>query len=254
MSGTNPVSFVFTNEEKRKTLDPRLRMSRMTGKVVRNERSEKGVPLSSLGMQVLCSLILFFLCLPGPGLARDGAPAPFSPDELQHGFSQFDTMPTAPGDKTSDPMDYYKNPDLDLSDFTDATPGGLLRHITLAESFEEDLDLRRGHRYYPIRPTKEFPADALAVHVVFRVFKHYSAYEIIGRLFPENVPGLSGNTFSDEESAYLALEDESGYLKFFPPSQAGWAPGQYRIDIFVGYEANEITRMGTLRFTVTPKA
>lgn len=204
----------------------------------------------------ICNLVflLFFLCCSSPGRAQDGVPAPFSPDELQHGFFQFDTMPTAPEDVASEPMDYYKNPGMDLSDFTDAAPGGLLRHITLAESFEEDLDLRRGHRYYPIRPTKEFSVDALAIHVVFRVFKHYSAYEIIGRLFPENVPGLPGNTFSDEESAYLALEDESGYLKFFPPSQTGWTPGQYRIDIFVGYEANEITRMGTLRFTVTPKA
>ena len=210
---------------------------------------------ASISMHI-CFLLfmLFFLCLPGHGRAQDGVPTPFSPDELQHGFFQFDTMPTAPEDVASEPMDYYKNPALDLSDFTDAVPGGLLRHITLAESFEEDLDLRRGHRYYPIRPTKAFSADALAIHVVFRVFKHYSAYEIIGRLFPENVPGLSGKTFSDEESAYLALEDESGYLKFFPPSQAGWIPGQYRIDIFVGYEANEITRMGTLRFTVTPKA
>ena len=132
--------------------------------------------------------------------------------------------------------------------------GRIVRQITLAESFEEDLDLRSGHRYYPIRPTEEFLADALAIHVVFRVFKHYSAYQVIGRLFPDNVPGLSGATFTDEEIAYLAVEDESGYLKFFAPSQAGWMPGLYRIDIFVGYEANEVTRMGTLRFTVTPKA
>ena len=31
-------------------------------------------------------------------------------------------------------------------------------------------------------------------------------------------------------------------------------PGLYRVDIFVGYEANDVTRMGTLRFTVMPKA
>ena len=163
-------------------------------------------------------------------------------------------MPAAPEDIASDPMDYYKNPALDLSGLPDETPEGLFLHITLAENFEEDLDLRRGHRYYPIHPTEEFSSDALAVHVVFRVFKHYSAYQVIGRLFPEKVPGLSGTTFTDEETAYLALEDESGYLKFFAPSQAGWMPGLYRIDIFVGYEANEVTRMGTLRFTVTPKA
>ncbi len=206
--------------------------------------------------RLICRLVflLFFLCLAGPARAQDAPPAPFGPDEIQHGFSQFDTIPAAPEDMAPDPMDYYKNPAPDSSGLPDETPGGLFLHITLAESFEEDLDFRRGHRYYPINPTQEFHADALAVHVVFRVFKHYSAYQVIGRLFPENVPGFSGDTFTDEETAYLALEDESGYLKFFAPSQNGWIPGAYRVDIFVGFEANDVTRMGTLRFTVTPKA
>ena len=203
---------------------------------------------------LVCHLILFFLCLSSPVWAQDTSPAPFSPDEMQHGFSQFDTIPTAPEDMAPDPMDYYRNPARDSSGLPDETPGGLFRHITLAESFEEDLDLRRGHRYYPIHPTEEFPSDALSVHVVFRVFKHYSAYQVIGRLFPENVQGFSGDTFTDEETAYLAVEDESGYLKFFAPSQEGWTPGVYRVDIFVGYEASDVTLMGTLRFTVTPRA
>ena len=135
----------------------------------------------------VCSLILFFLCFSGPVRAQDAPPAPFSPDEIQHGFFQFDTIPAVPEDMSPDPLDYYKNPALDSSGIPDETPGGLFLHITMAESFEEDLDLRRGHRYYPIRPTEEFPSDALAVHVVFRVFQHYSAYQIIGRLFPEKV-------------------------------------------------------------------
>ena len=198
--------------------------------------------------------ILFFLWVSGPVLAEDSPPAPFKPGEMQHGFSQFDTIPTAPEDMAPDPMDYYKNPALDSAGVPDERPGGLFLHITLAENFEEDLDFRRGHRYYPINPTEKFSPDALAVHVVFRVFKHYSAYQVIGRLFPERVPGFSGDTFTDEEIAYLAVEDESGYLKFFAPSQAGWIPGLYRVDIFVGYEASDVTRMGTLRFTVTPKA
>ena len=199
-------------------------------------------------------LILFFLCLAGVVRAQDGPPAPFTPDDKQHGFSQFDTIPVAPEDMAPDPMDYYKNPALDSAGVPDETPEGLFLHITLAESFEEDLDLRSGHRYYPIHPTKEFSPDALAVHVVFRVFKHYSAYQVIGRLFPEKVPGFSGETFTDEETAYLAVEDESGFLKFFAPSEAGWIPGLYRVDIFVGFVASDVTRMGTLRFTVTPKA
>lgn len=198
--------------------------------------------------------VLFFLCLSGSAWAQDTRPAPFSHDEIQHGFSQFETMPPIPEERASDPMDYYKNPTTDSSDLIDERPGGLFLHITLAESFEEDLDFRRGHRYYPVNPTDAFSTDALAVHVVFRVFKHYSAYQVIGRLFPEKVPGFSSDAFTDEETAYLALEDESGYLKFFPPSQEGWVPGLYRVEIFVGFEANEVTRMGTLRFRIAPRA
>ena len=159
----------------------------------------------------ICNLVflLFFLCLSDPVRAQDAPPAPFSPDEIQHGFFQFDTIPAVPEDMSPDPLDYYKNPALDSSGIQDETPGGLFLHITMAESFEEDLDLRRGHRYYPIRPTEEFPSDALAVHVVFRVFQHYSAYQIIGRLFPEKVPGFSGDAFTDEEIAYLAWKTKA---------------------------------------------
>jgi len=199
-------------------------------------------------------LIFCFLCLAGQGWAQDAPPPPFSPDDMQHGFSQFDTIPSVPEERVPDPLDYYKNPARNSSGFTDETPSGLFRHITVAESFEEDLDFRRGHHYYPVKPTEAFSPDTPAVHVVFRVFKHYSAYQVIGRLFPEKVAGLSGDTFTDEETAYLAVEDDSGYLKFFAPSKNGWSPGLYRIDIFVGFEANDLTRMGTLRFTVTPNA
>ena len=195
----------------------------------------------------------FFLCLSGPVLAQETPPAPFHPDETQHGFSQFDTIPTIPEEMAPDPLDYYKNETPDLSRLPDKPPGGLFLHITPAEGFEEDLDLRRGHRYYPVHPTETFSSDAPAVHVVFRVFQHYSAYQVIGRLFPEKVPGTSGETFTDEETVYLTVEDESGYLKFFAPSREGWTPGLYRVEIFVGFEANEVTRMGTLHFTVMPK-
>lgn len=199
-------------------------------------------------------LVLFFPCVSGPVLAQGTPPAPFSPDETQHGFSQFETIPQSPEDMDPNPLDYYKHPTPDAAHLPDQPPGGLFRQITLAESFEEELDVRRGHHYYPVRPTEVFPSDAFAVHVVFRVFQHYSAYQVIGRVFPEQVPGLSGETFTDEETAYLAVEDESGYLKFFAPSQEGWIPGRYRIELFVGFEANEVTHMGTLHFTVTPQA
>ena len=195
-------------------------------------------------------LAFFFLCLSSQALAQD-PPAAFDPNDSRHGYSQFDTLPPDPEEAVPDPLDYYKQPDSAFS--LDTTPGGLFLHITLAEDFEEELQFRRGNFYRPVRPTEEFPPDTLAVHVVFRVFKHYSSYQVIGRLFPENVPGLSEDTFFDEDSAYLVPEDESGYLKFFAPSEDGWIPGRYRVDIFVGFEANDVTRMGTLHFTITPK-
>ncbi len=196
---------------------------------------------------------LFLLCLAGQGAAQQPAtdPAPFSPDETRHGFFQFETLPSVPGDADPKPLDYYQNTPPGPQD---TPPGGLFRQITTAQGFEEDLDFRRGHLYSPVRPAEVFSSDAPSVYVVFRVFTHYSSYHVIGRLFPENVPGFSGETFTDEDTAALAVEDESGYLKFFAPSQDGWHPGLYRIDIFAGFAANDLTHMGALRFTVAPRA
>ena len=64
--------------------------------------------------------------------------------------------------------------------------------------------------------------------------------------------GLPSNQWTDEDVVYLALEDESGYLKLFPPSKDGWKPGRYRVEIFVGYEASTTTQMGNLHFTMSP--
>jgi len=213
----------------------------------------------------LCFLYLVGVGFAGQGVARHSPPAPFSPDETQHGFFQFETLPPIPEDTAPDPLDYYRNEQPgsfrlqdDLQNGTqDGPPGGLFQQITTARGFDENLDVRRGHLYYPIQPTETFAPDTSAVYVVFRVFKHYAPYYVIGRLVPEHVPGLSDETAAEEDTASLALEDESGYLQFFAPSQdgqAGWHPGRYRIDIFVGYEASELTRMGALRFTIAPRA
>ena len=185
--------------------------------------------------------------------AATRSPAPFDPSETQHGFSEFDTIPANPSKASPNPLPYYK----DLNTFLptarapfDQKPEGLFLNITLAEDFEEDLEFRRGNLYYPVRPTDQFATNISAVYVVFRVFKHYQAYQVIGQMFPDSVEGLPTSGMLDEDMAYLALEDESGYLKFFPPSDQGWKPGQYHIDIFVGYEANALSKMGTLRFSV----
>jgi hypothetical protein len=48
---------------------------------------------------------------------------------------------------------------------------------------------------------------------------------------------------------YIALEDESGYLKLFPP-QGGWLPGRYKVLIHAGEQANDMSLVGTMRFTI----
>jgi len=49
----------------------------------------------------------------------------------------------------------------------------------------------------------------------------------------------------------MALEDENGYLKLFPPP-GGWKPGKYKVEIHIGWKINEISLIGAMRFTVNP--
>ncbi|MCA9460973.1 MAG: hypothetical protein KC590_02480 [Nitrospira sp.] len=186
-------------------------------------------------------------------LAQEGSdslhPPVFQPDETQHGFAEFDTLPDFFEDDIPAPYDSYSDdPTLPPKD---QKPGGLFEALNFAESVDEDQSLRKGHILVPIHPTESFPQHTKAVHLVFKVFKHYAPYQVIGRLFPEQVPGLDDSQWLDEDIADLALEDESGYLKFFP-SSGTWLPGRYRVDLYVGYIVNSVNKMGAMRFTIEP--
>ncbi|RMH36586.1 MAG: hypothetical protein D6690_05450 [Nitrospirae bacterium] len=177
-------------------------------------------------------------------------PAPFQPDEVQHGFAQFDTVPEFPEASSDSPSSDPLSPrSSDTTD--DQRPAGLFKRIVTAEGFELEEGLRRGHLVVPVNPTETFQADTRAIFVVFNVFKHYAPYQVIGRLFPERVEGLDPDTWIDEDAIYLATEDEGGYLKFFPPN-GRWQPGTYRVDIYVGYEANQVNYMGRIPLTIVP--
>ena len=104
----------------------------------------------------------------------------------------------------------------------------------------------------PVNPTDTFSPSAKAVHLVFTVHKHLAAFQIIGRLFAEHVPHTDPTKWIDEDRADLALEDESGYLKFFAPDGT-WQPGRYRVDVYMGYMVNTMNKMGTMRFSIDPK-
>ncbi len=198
---------------------------------------------------------MLFLTLGTSSLAeepRTSSPSPvFQPQETQHGFAEFDSPPDffeddVPNEGSAPYKDYSSSPNLPSFDHK---PGGLFESLVFAESFEEDRTIRGGHILVPVNPTDTFPQSAKSIYLVFGVHEHLAPFQIIGRLFPEEVFGKDDNEWIDEDRADLALEDDSGYLKFF--AQDGkWQPGHYRVDVYVGYMVNTMNKMGTMRFVI----
>ena len=135
----------------------------------------------------------------------------------------------------------------------DAPPQGLFRAITMAEGFEEELGFHRAHEIVPVKPTDRFSHDIPAIFIVFRLHQHYQGFQVFGRCFPEAVAGLDPTLAIGQDAMHIALEDESGYLTLSPP-QGTWKPGRYKVEIHVGEQVNEMSLMGTMRFTITAAA
>lgn len=132
-----------------------------------------------------------------------------------------------------------------------APPRGIFHSIVTSRNFEEELGFRRSHEIVPVDPTDEFSPDS-RVFIVFKLFQHYESFQVFGICYPEQVEGLDPAKPIAQDTMYIALEDESGYLKFFAPDR-GWKPGTYKVEIYLGWEVNPIGMVGTMRFTVKPK-
>ena len=151
--------------------------------------------------------------------------------------------------KNSPIHDFQNRPqDVTPYDF-DAPPQGLFRTITTAEGFDEELGFHRTHEIVPVKPTDRFRSDIPAVFIVFHLHQHYQEFQVFGRCFPEAVAGLDPTVVIGQDAMHIALEDESGYLKLSPPQDA-WKPGRYKVEIHVGEQVNEMSLMGTMRFTI----
>ena len=116
-------------------------------------------------------------------------------------------------------------------------------------ALEEELGYRRTHEIVPVRPTERFPQDTSAIFIVFSLHQHYQAFTVFGRCTPEAVPGIERDTIVSEDAMRVALEDESGYLKLSSP-HGGWRPGRYKVEIHAGEEVNEMSLIGTMRFSI----
>lgn len=148
------------------------------------------------------------------------------------------------------PVPDFQNRPQDVIPYDfDAPPQGLFLTITTAEGFDEELGFRRTHEIVPVKPTDRFLPDTHSIFIVFHLHQHYQGFQVFGRLFPERVPGLDPALLIGQDAMHIALEDESGYLTLSPP-QGSWKPGRYKVEIHVGEEVNEMSLMGTMRFTI----
>ena len=151
--------------------------------------------------------------------------------------------------KNSPISDFQNRPqDVTPYDF-DAPPQGLFHTITTAEGFDEELGVQRTHEIVPVKPTDRFRSDTPVVFIVFHLHQHYQGFQVFGRCFPEAVAGLDPTVVIGQDAMHIALEDESGYLTLSPPQDA-WKPGRYKVEIHVGEQVNEMSLMGTMRFTI----
>lgn len=148
------------------------------------------------------------------------------------------------------PISEFQNRAQDATPYDfDAPPKGMFRSITAAEDFEEQLGFQRTHEIVPVRPTDRFATNTPAIFIVFLLHQHYQGFKVFGRCLPESVSGVATGTLISEDVMHVALEDDSGYLKLSPP-HGRWLPGRYKVEIHVGEEVNEMSLMGTMRFTV----
>jgi len=148
------------------------------------------------------------------------------------------------------PISEFQNRTEDMTPYDfDAPPKGMFRSITTAEDFEEQLGFQRTHEIVPVRPTERFAMNTPAIFIVFSLHQHYQGFKVFGRCLPESVSGVATDTLISEDVMHVALEDDSGYLKLSPP-HGGWLPGRYKVEIHAGEEVNEMSLMGTMRFTV----
>jgi hypothetical protein len=144
----------------------------------------------------------------------------------------------------------FQNRTQDVTPYNfDAPPQGLFRTITTAEGFDEQLGFQRTHEIVPVKPTDRFRPDTQAIFIVFHLHQHYQGFKVLGRCYPEAVAGLDPTLLIGQDAMHIALEDDSGYLAISPP-QTTWKPGRYKVEIHVGEQVNEMSLMGTMRFTV----
>ena len=135
----------------------------------------------------------------------------------------------------------------------DAPPEGMFRTIALAEGFDEEVGFRRQTEIIPFNPTNEFHSSTKPVFIVFELYQHFQSFKVFAVCYPEEVVPLDPDTAIARDTALIMMEDESGYLKLFPPS-GGWKLGKYRVEIHVGEQVNNLSLVGTMRFSVAGRS
>lgn len=160
---------------------------------------------------------------------------------------------------TSNADDLVLTPDVPIDQFQnrhggkpynfDAPPEGMFRTIAVAEGFDEEVGYRRQTEIVPLNPTEEFRSQAKPVFIVFQLYQHFQSFKIFALCYPEEAVSGDPEKAVATDTALITLEDESGYLRLLPPA-GGWKAGKYKVEIHVGEAVNNISLVGTVRFTV----
>jgi hypothetical protein len=148
------------------------------------------------------------------------------------------------------PIDQFQNRHGGKPYDFNAPPEGMFRTIALAEGFDEEFGFRRQTEIVPRNPTNEFHSPTKPVFIVFELYQHFQSFKIFALCFPEAPSSVDSEEAFAQDTALITLEDETGYLKLSPPAE-GWKTGKYKVEIHVGEAINNISLVGTMRFTIT---
>ncbi|MEW6543774.1 MAG: hypothetical protein AB1411_09190 [Nitrospirota bacterium] len=151
------------------------------------------------------------------------------------------------------PIEQFQSQPRDKPYDYNAPPEGLFRTIQMAKGFEEEMGFHRSFEIVPVNPGDVFRSDDPAVYVVFSVYPHYQSFQVSGLCYPEAVPDLDPAKVIAQDAMHLTLEDDTGYIRLQAPS-GGWKPGRYKVEIHVGFQVNQLSLMGTMRFSVAQSA
>jgi tetratricopeptide (TPR) repeat protein len=130
------------------------------------------------------------------------------------------------------------------------TTRGSFRQVMTARDVVQD-DLQTGlHEYIPVSPTDTFVETDEVIYVVFTLTStQEDEVALTSQWVAEQTADLGPNAIIGIDKVLLGLNERSGYFQLGRP-RGGWAPGLYRVDLYLGPQASAYAHVGEAWFRV----